>query len=261
MEIAMNLRDKSIALMDCLVGNTSDWLGNLDHPKRDIVVLDPIQLFSEIDWTCFEEDVQVINRIYSKLFDEVVITHKKLVCFWPLSGQLGNDWFELASLCKANHWELEIYKSVQYSDEKYGFSDEIIQTWKKFVYFLIESLIEDIQLNEEFEEIGTLTSDQDSIVLFKLEQGGKVIYSFAFESLPFELFPSQSAELTNIQNLHPSFDTFNEMLDKLLDENDLSLYQTKFSDPQLEKAYFNVLAREFKTKNLITGWINTYSLN
>jgi hypothetical protein len=51
------------------------------------------------------------------------------------------------------------------------------------------------------------------------------------------------------------------MLELLLKVNDLSLFESKFINGGLEKAYFRVLSEEFKTKNLIETWLNTYSIN
>lgn len=257
----MSSRNKIISLVDQHIEENTILISDLKSQKHDIVILDPIQLFSELDWTHFEYDVRVINRIYSRLFDEIVISNKQLVCFWPLSKQSGSEWIELASLCNQNCCALEIYKSVILSDENYGFSEEILEAWMKFVYFLIESLLDDIQLNEDFEEIATLTSDRDSIILFKLELEGRVRYSFAFDSQQMTLGLTPKMDSHRNEFSQPSFETFKEMLVKLLGESDLSLYQTRFADPQLEKAYFNVLAKEFKTKNLIETWIKSYSLN
>ncbi|HSF52682.1 MAG TPA: hypothetical protein VLA71_02965 [Algoriphagus sp.] len=257
----MNSRNKIIALVDQHIEKNSKLMSDLNRQNHEIVILDPIQMFTEIDWTQFEEDVRVINKIYSRLFEEVVIFNKQLVCFWPLSEQFGSDWIELASLCKANSYELEIYKSLNLNNDDFGFSEEILRAWKKFVYFLIESLLDDIQLNEDFEEIATLTSDRNCIILFKIEQEGKVRYSFAFDTEQMVLGSNLNMESQRNEYFQPSFESFREMLVKLLGENDLSLYQTRFSDPQLEKTYFNVLAKEFKNTNLIETWIKSYSLN
>lgn len=256
----MNSRNKSIVLVDRHLEITSDWVSLVNSPSTELVTLDPLQLISEIDWTVFEIDVNVINKIYSRLYEKVVVSNKKLVCFWPLSDQFGNEWFELSSLCKANTYELEIYKSALFNNDNYGFSEEVLCAWKKFVYLLIESLLDDIQLNESFEEIAILTSNQGSIILFKLEQNGKFQYSFAVDSYHPEV-ERIKLEIQLENCCQPSFDTFRELLEKLLGENDLSLYQTKFSDPQLEKAYFSFMAGDFKTKNLIETWIKCYSLN
>ena len=257
----MNLRNKSITLVDQLLQKKSEMSSVLNMQDCEVVTLDPIRLFSESDWTRFEEDIDVINKIYSYLFDEVVIANKKLVCFWPLSEQFGSEWVELSYLCKANGYGLEIYKSKFFDRDNYGFSEETLRAWKRFVFFLVECLLEDLELNEDLEEIAVLTSGRDSIVLFKLEQNGETRYTFALNSILVTFAQAHELKLPLIGNFLPDFKSFQEMLVKLFEENDLSRYQAKFSDPQLEKAYFTVLAKKDGTKNLIESWIVTYSLN
>ncbi|WP_026969440.1 hypothetical protein [Algoriphagus terrigena] len=257
----MNLRNKSIVLVDQLMDPNSETLTILKSEKSKTVLLDPVKLFSESDWTRFEKDVDVINKIYSRVFEEVVIANKKLVCFWPLSEQFGSDWFDLTSLCKINNYELEVYKGEFFETDNYGLNSEILHAWKRFVFFLIESLLEDVELNEELEEIATLTSGREAIVLFKMEQEGKTRYTFALNSESLEF--TSTGELTRVRHdsWERSFESFREMLVGLSRSKDLTDYQTTFVDPTLEKAYFNILAREFKTRNLIESWILTYSLN
>ena len=255
----MNLKSKSIVLTGQSMRANPCVLSNLEIQKSRIIYLDPVSLFVESDWTRFEDDVKVINKIYGQVFDEVVLANKKLVCFWPFTEQLESDWFELSMLCQANRYELEVYKNELLSGDSYRFSKEILRTWKKLICFLIGSLLEDIQLNEEFEEVATLTSERNSIILFKIEREGKVLYFFSLDQEKGQSnfgFESQLGEHT----LFP-FDSFRAMLLSLLSENDLSLYQTKFSEPHFEKAYFNILSQEFKAKNLIQSWILTYSMN
>ncbi len=192
----MKTRNKSMILVDQHIEMNPEWMAKLKIQEQDVVVLDPENLFAELDWTQYEDDVRVINIIYSRLFEDVVMNNKKLICFWPLAQLYGNDWFQLVSLCKENSCELELYRSGFFNDGNNGFSEEMLKSWKSFVFFLMES-----------------------------------------------------------------FETFNEMLEKLLMKNDLSLYESKFVDKKLEKTYFNFLAKEFKTKNLIENWLNTYSMN
>ena len=257
----MNSRNKSIVLVDSQLGMNSDWFKKMNVRKGDVVILDPVNLFSAIDWTCYEENVNVINKVYAELFEEVVMNDKKFVCFWPLAEQLGEDWFDLVSLCQSNSYELEVYKSGSIVEVKYGFNQELLSSWNRFVYFLIESLLADIRLNEQFDEIATLKSDQKTIVLFKWLQEGNVKFSFGLESEFFDLEPNYGDETSKIHQHLQYFDSFNEMLEKLLKENDLSLFESKFIDGSLEKTYFSVLAKEFKTTNLIEYWLKTYSLN
>lgn len=257
----MNSRHKRIVLIDQTSEMNQSWLTSNPLQQEELVLLDPITLFRELDWTCYEDDVLVINTVYSRLFEEVVMNNKQLVCFWPLSGSFGDEWFELASLCKKNSLELDLYKSSSLEDDPYGLSDAILRTWKGFVYFILESLLEDIHLNEQFDEIATLTSGQETIVLFKLESEEGTRYAYTFDSEYFELSGAHTSKLEDSPFRIPSFESFNEMLASLLKENDLSLFDSKFMDGRLEKAYFSALAKEFKTKNLIENWIATYSLN
>lgn len=47
--------------------------------SREVYFLDPVELFSKIDWRLFEEDAKVTNIVYKDLCDAVVINHKKSV--------------------------------------------------------------------------------------------------------------------------------------------------------------------------------------
>lgn len=253
----MNLRNKKIVLWDKINQDRPVWKERVNTNSQEFYVLDPVELFTKVDWTLYEEDVQVINQIYSKLFDEVVIDKKVLVCFWPLAEQFGNDWFELTNLIKHNQFELEIYKQTALSSE-YGLTSEILRGWKKLIYFLIESLLEDIRINEQMDEVATLTSEKGYIVLFRFDQNGIIRYSFASSFEYHEAGHDFSQEGESTPHL---FDSFDQMLEKLMGEFDLGGYTIKFNDRQLEKTYYNILAKDFKTKNLIQHWLDTYSLN
>lgn len=261
MTLTMKTTNKSMILVDQHIEMNAEWMANLKIQEQDAVLLDPENLFSELDWTHYEDDVRVINIVYSRLFEDVVMNNKKLICFWPMAQQYGNDWFELESLCKENSCDLELYQSVFFNDGNDGLSEDVLKSWKNFVFFLMESLFEDIHLNEHFDEIATLKSSQNSIILFTIEQEGVIRYSFALDSEFIELAPIQNWQSTGDDNYLESFATFKEMLEKLLMKNDLSLYESNFVDAKLEKTYFNFLSKEFKTKNLIESWLKTYSMN
>lgn len=47
--------------------------------SREVYFLDPVELFSKIEWRLFEEDTMVTNIVYIDLCDAVVIKHKKSV--------------------------------------------------------------------------------------------------------------------------------------------------------------------------------------
>jgi hypothetical protein len=257
----MMAKNKSVVLVDRYFGANAEWMTKLKNKDQDFVLLDPVNLFSELNWTKFEDDASIFNTVYSRLFEGVVLNNKRLVCFWPLVQQYGNEWFELSELCRDNSYELKLYKSEFIDDKNYGFSEETLRTWKRFIFFLLESLFEEIQLNEHIDEIATLTSEQDTIFLFKLDQEGNIRFSYAFNSEFLELPPVKNQPYAGKVKCLESFETFSEMLEKLLKMNDLSLYEPKFKDGTHEKTYFNILAKEFKTTNLIENWIKTYSLN
>ncbi len=257
----MKTESKSIVLIDWLLERVINEVENLNYRKDSFVVFDPVNLFSELDWTKYEDDSEVVNRIYSRLFENVVMNHKKLICFWPLAQQLGEDWFELASLCEANNYELELYKSKAIDDSSYGLNDGILRSWKSLVYLMLESLLEDIKLNEQFDEIATLKSSQKTIILFKLVQEDVVRYSYSFDSEFFELIPYETLDPIRNENHTKSFGTFIEMLEYLAKDIDLGSFDPKFVDGSMEKAYFNILSKEFKTNNLIENWFKMYSMN
>ncbi len=257
----MNLLQRNIVLVDRLLEDQSIASFGYDIDLGQIVTLDPLALFSKVDWTRFEEDVAVINAVYSHLFEEVVIGRKKLQCFWPLAEQLGSDWFELQSLCTLNNYELEVYKTMGLDDEDYGFGAEVLQAWKKFVYFLIDSLIEDTKLNEELEEVATLTLEEDSIVLFRLVDESYRSYTFVQSKAP-----GQADEIECEPGLESlggltKFDSFQAMLDYLLDRRDLSQYDSKFLDYHLEKDFYRLLSKKSHTVNLVRSWQLSYSWN
>lgn len=257
----MNLLQKNIILVDRLLEDQSIVRSGDGIDLSRIVTLDPLALFSKVDWTRFEEDVAVINTVYSHLFEEVVIGRKKLQCFWPLAEQLGSDWFELQTLCTLNNYELEVYKSTGFDDENYGFGEKVLQAWKKFVYFLIDSLIEDTKLNEELEEIATLTSGEDSIVLFRLVDTHYRSYTFVRDKALGQANEiGGGLELESRSHL-TKFESFEAMLDHLLDRRDLSRYESRFLDPHLEKVFFGLLSRRTDAINLIGSWQLMYSLN
>ncbi len=257
----MKTRNKSIALVDYLQKRNfeNSFIPNIED--CEVAILDPVSLISESDWRRFEEDVDVINRIYSQLFDDVVISKKKLVCFWPLSEQFGSDWFDLSTMCSLKDCELEVYKSAFFDVDGYGFNRDTLCAWKRFVYFLLESLLDDIKLNDDLEEIATLTLGRDSIVLFKLGEEGQTRFTYAICSGTDKNGQEEGRRLTSIENLLPEFDSFQNMLVELMNKKDLSSYQTNFIDPHLEKMFYRVMSTKIRAKNVVESWLETYSLN
>lgn len=254
----MTTRNKKIILVDYSVNSRSSKSENLTYPPESTFVFDPVDLFSEVDWTKYDEEVQVINQIYSRLFDEVVIDKKTMVCFWPLSEKYGNDWFELTNLFTSQGVEWEIQSQELFMSSSYELSFDILRAWKKFVYFIWETLFEDLQLNEQIEEVATLTGKEGSIVLFKINQEGRVKYSYS-ASNERVMYNSQIEEETESGLAY--FESFDALLTRLLEDLDLQVYSVKFYERSFEKAYYNHLSKDLKSKNLIKSWLESFSLN
>jgi hypothetical protein len=230
-------------------------------PFHGCYVLDPIKLFSVIEWVTFEENVQVINAVYSDLFDEVVVKKKRLVCFWPLQDQFDSDWFELDVMFKEKGVEWELLKKEKDDFEFNNLSQSISRQWKEFVYFLLDALTDDLIMNDQVDEIATLTGRLGSFILFRMNQEGKEMFSFAFTEVLHESTLSEFTGENDSSTDLKLFSTFTEMLKVLLEELDLSSFDTKFNDKHLEKTYYSLVSKDFKTKNIIQNWLDTYSLN
>jgi hypothetical protein len=178
-----------------------------------------------------------------------------------LSDNLDGDFFELQKLIKNRKLDLEIHKKENEYFESSEINKKILKKWRGFVCFLLEALLEDIAINDQIDQIATLTNDNGSIVLFRMEQNGGFRYSFASTQEFFDQVPSCLPDLEQSAHSLPLFDSFMDMLENLLEELDLGAYKTQFRDKQLEKTYYNRISKEFKIKNLIQNWLNTYSLN
>lgn len=257
----MNARHNRIILVDHNIEMNSDWLEIMDFQKPDFINLNPKNLLAKIDWTRYEDDVQIINDIYSSLFEDVVMNNKTLICFWPLNQQFGTDWIELATLCKENSCKIEINKGCSFADDNYDLDETLLNSWKKFVYFLLMSLFEDIQLNKEFDPIGTLKSDSETIILFKWVREGSTRYSYAFDSDFLDIDSALSEYSEDGDSRFKSYGTFSDMLEKLFSENDLVSFFPQFGEKNLEKAYFCAFSKKIETMNLIESWLKTYYSN
>ncbi len=230
--------------------------------SREVYFLDPVVLFSKIDWRLFEEDATVTNTVYGELFEAVVINHKKLICYWPLFNFQDDSWFELLNHCKDAKIRTRIMYSDYSSNEEQDLAISIQETWKNFVVFLMESLCDDIKMDEVLEEIAILKCGDESILLFKLEQNGIRKYSYVQSSENGFDFENGEVELKEIGiNSAPVFSSFDQLLEKLMREIDVNSYQTSFLDRTLEMQYFNTILKNCASKNLIESWVKFYSLN
>lgn len=105
----MNSSKKCIVIVDRNIKFDSDLFENMNDSEDCSSILDPVILFSQFDWSCYDDDAKVINMIYSLLVEEAVMNDKKLICFLPLAQPSRQDWFELTSSLKSNSCELELY--------------------------------------------------------------------------------------------------------------------------------------------------------
>jgi len=230
--------------------------------SREVYFLDPVVLFSKIDWRLFEEDPTVTKTVYGELFEAVVINHKKLICYWPLFNFQDDSWFELLNHCKEAKIKTRIMCSDPSSNEEQDLASSIQETWKNFVIFLIGSLCDDIKMDEDLEEIAILKCGDESILLFKLEQNGIRKYSYVQSPENGFDFENGDVELKEIGiNYAPVFSSFDQLLEKLMLKIDVNSYQTLFLDRTLEKHYFNTILKNCASKNLIESWVKYYSLN
>lgn len=254
----MKKHQREIILVDQFQINRTQFLVK----SKDIYFLDPSELFSRIDWRRFEEDVCVTNIVYGELFEALVINNKTLVCYWPNLNFPDDNWFELSVHFKEAKIKTRIIYPDLTSNEKLESTSSVQKIWKSFLLFLMESLCEDIKMNDFLEEIAILKCGNDSILLFKLEQNGISKYSYVqFPDEGFQL-DNRDVHLKEIGvNFPHIFSSFEQLLEKLILEIDVNSYQTSFLDRTLEKRYFNTILKNCTSKNLIESWVRNYSLN
>lgn len=72
---------------------------------------------------------------------------------------------------KRKNWNPDYYSDYS-SNEEHDLTISIQETRKSFVFFMMESICEDIKLEEYPEEIAILKCGDVWILLFKLEQNG-----------------------------------------------------------------------------------------
>lgn len=229
--------------------------------SSEVIYLDPVALYQWIDWTEFEEQVEVLNKIYSLLFDEVIINHKKIKCFWPLGDNTSQHWFEILTLCKERNVFLTKESSGISKGADYGLDARLVEAWQDLMVTVLGSLVEDLSLNQQFEEIGTLSSATHSFILFRSEMEGIVRFGYS-EVNTFTAYADSLENPLELSSYIPCFyDSFQELIGAVADLEDLSELVPVFYDKGLEKQFFQVLLSENKPVNLIQKWQLSYSLN
>lgn len=230
--------------------------------SKEYLYFDPVSLFSEIDWTNYEDSVDTLNHIYSKLFDEFVIENKTLVCYWPSSNFPDSHWFDLLSLAAKSSVSIEI----NYLNEDKNITEEIPEelqhTWKKFILEMVDSLSDDIKLNEGLEEVAHLKSTDQSIIIYcqKNLEINKYFYLTSSQDI-FQFEPQYEFEKKENIDYLEEFNDFESLVEQIQRKTDLSSFESSFFNVALEKIYFNAILKMDSHINLIQNWVKNYSLN
>lgn len=231
--------------------NDSEWF-----------VLNPVLLFKTIDWTRFEDDVDVLNLVYSMLFDEFVIARKKILCYWPSDNYDEDCIFKLNEFCQSARIDLDVNDiKVQFVNDN-KMLPEFERLWKSFILFIVESVSEDIKLNEAIEEIATLKSEDESILIFTIRENEIIRYSYLKSQVTLFEFESQfdTSKSKNRDNAI-LFSSFKELMSSLQNEISIKEFSANFSNSALEKQYYNAFCQNFNSFNLVQQWISNYSNN
>lgn len=249
-----------------LTGQRSDamnlTLDGFRFLSNEYLYFDPISLFAEVDWTSYENNVDTLNLIYGKLFDEFVIENKTLVCYWPSSNFPDSHWFDLLSLAAKASVAIEINYLNEGSKTEGEIPEDLQHTWKKFILEMVASLAEDIKINEGLEEIAQLNSSDQSISIYCQKDSG--IYKYFYLTSTQEIFqfePQYEFEKKENIDYVEEFEDFEKLVEQIQSKIDLSLFESSFFNVSLEKIYFNVILKKDFHINLIQNWMKNYSLN
>ena len=237
----------------------------LDHfnsLENEYLFFDPVSLFNEIDWTSGLQEASVLNYIYEKIFDGFLIGNKTLVCYWPTTEFHDSQWFSLLEFANKAGIRVEL----NYFNEELRVQDEIpdeLQTnWKELILDLMESISNDLILNEGLEEIAQLKNTSSSITIFSQKEGDKLSYFYLTSAQDiFEFEPHYAFEKSENANYVSIFEDFEILLVAIQSEIDLTSYTVDFLDSKLEKVYFSSLMKKNVDVNLIQNWMDSYFLN
>ena len=230
--------------------------------ENNYLFFDPVTLFEEIDWTSGIQEPSVLNYIYEKFFDGFLIENKTLVCYWPTTDFPDSQWFSLLEPAKKAGIRMEL----NYLNEERSAQDEIpmeLQTnWKDLILELIESISNDLILNEGLVEIALLKNTYSSITIFSQTEGDKLSYFYLTSAEEiFEFEPQYEFEKSENSNYVSVFEDFENLLEAIQSKIDLASYTVDFLDSKLEKVYFNSLMKKNINVNLIENWMGSYFLN
>ena len=119
--------NRKVILVDrTLDQKTIDW-SQLEVDEKEAFILDPFKLFTQIDWTRFEDNVEVINIVYSDLFEALVVERKTLICYWPMLNFPDDQWVQLLEQCKSTG----IQMLVNYTKDRGGDSNDMLPEFQE----------------------------------------------------------------------------------------------------------------------------------
>jgi hypothetical protein len=230
--------------------------------ENEYLFFDPVSLFNEIDWTSGLQEASTLNYIYGKIFDGFLMENKTLVCYWPTTDFPDSQWFSLLEFAKKAGIRMEL----NYFNEERSAQDEIPKelqsNWKELILELIESISNDLILNEGLAEIAQLKNTSSSITIFSQKDGDKLSYFYLTSAQEiFEFEPQYAFEKSENINYIPIFEDFENLLVAIQSDIDLTSYTVNFLDSKLEKVYFNSLMKKNVDVNLIQNWMDNYFLN
>jgi hypothetical protein len=139
---------------------------------------------------------------------------------------------------------------------------ELQTNWKDLILELIESISNDLILNEGLAEIALLKNTYSSITIFSQNEGDKLSYFYLTSAQEiFEFEPQYAFEKSENSNYVSVFEDFKNLLEAIQSKIDLASYTVDFLDSKLEKVYFNSLMKKNINVNLIQNWMDSYFLN
>lgn len=230
--------------------------------NNDYLFFDPIDLFHTVDWTSYKSNSVVFNQIYQRLFKAFVMEKKTLICYWPSTDFPDSYWFEFMNYSKKAGITMEATYFKKVENDTDELPSELQLIWKELVLELVESISDDIVLNEGLEEIAQLKSVNSSITIFSQRKENKLGF-FYMSSLHevFEFEPQYEFERGTKHSDIIVFENFESLISALDFQLDLTSFNVEFLNNTLEKVYFKSLLRNNLTINLIQDWVETYSLN
>lgn len=258
----MNSKSREIILVNQISKEHIDIYYNLQQDDIEYFMLNPAELFKTIDWTKFEEDIDVLNSIYAILFDEFVIARKKFLCYWPSHNYSVEKLLEINKYCQDARVGLEVEMSHSYMEKNIRMLPEYESLWSSFILFLVESLCEDIKLNEEIEEIATLKCENESVMIFSIRENELTRYFYIKSQVTiFEVEGALECYKQGIRGQVPLFSNFNELIDSLQDEINIRKFSTNFSNSSIEKQYYRAICQNFNSYNLVQQWMSNFYQN